>query len=228
MNISLPPTFKINEDQRKVNFVLDREKFEKAISQLNCRSVEVYTAMRTESGYKGEKLNNLFQGFCLSQDLSRNIIEFPLIQHVPAPIEPGEALLEIHRCTSVFYGDIEFKSPGRQDTGVAIGYVRTNGSLWPKAWDGDNVVYTDHHTIGAEYIDIIAVPHFDMAEDDFKTACEEAAEFTRQILQHKYTRVKTSLTIPCVGFEGHTGSLVRLTITHAEFMKDQARYKNGN
>jgi hypothetical protein len=226
MNISFPPKFKLSEDQRKVNFALDREKFEKAMSKLNCRAIEVYTDMRTESGYSGVRLDTLFQGFCLAQDLTRNIIEFPLIQHEPAPIEPGEKLLEIHRCTSVFYGDFEFTSPGRQDTGVSIGYVRTNGSLWPKAWDGDNIVYTDHHTTGAEYIDIIAMPHFDMHEDDFKTTCEEAAEFARQILQHKYTHVKTSLTIPCVGKDGRMASLVRLTITHDEFLKDQVRYKN--
>lgn len=226
MNISLPPKHKVAEDQRKVNFALDREKFEKAISKLNCRAIETITAQRTDSGYAhNNKLDVLFQGFCLAQDLMRNVIEFPLVQHEPAPVAPGEVLLEIHRCTSVFYGDYEFKSPGRQDTGVSIGYVRTNGSLWPKAWDGDNIVYEDHHRTGAEYIDIIAMPHFDMHEDDFKTACAEAAEYARQILQHKYTHVKTSLVIPCVGKDGHAASLVRLTITHGEFLKDQVRYK---
>ncbi len=234
MNIHIPLNYGLTEKQLRANKAVDREIFERAMVMFNTKAPEVYANLRTSTGYSDPKLDTLFSGFCIAQNMARGVIKSPLIEPEPAPLEPGQSTLPIHRCTSIYWGETEFKSPGRQDTGVSIGYVRAHGKLWPKAWDGDTIIYDDHTgehgNAGADYIDVVALPHFGMSDKgmaDFTETLQAAKDYIVGIMNNQHVHVKTLQEIPLANSDKvRTAWLVRLTVTHEEFMSDQIQLRS--
>lgn len=228
MNIYIPPTYTIDLRQRLINFTNDRADFEREMSARNTKAVEFYTAMRTKDGYTEPNLHHLFYGWLMCRDASRGIILPALIQPPQPELKPTQVLRTIYRTDTIWWGDTEFKSPGRQEYGVSIGYVKVRGNQWPYAFDVNTgqVIYDEYSdNIGAEYIDIVAVGSFDMHDDDFKTTMREAENFATLLMSDSNVRVKTHLTLCDPKASVNRCELVRLTITHDDFLADQARWK---
>lgn len=228
MNYYSPPTYTISTEQRRVNFTNDRADFERAMSSRYTKAVEFYTALRTKDGYSDTNLHHLFYGWLMSRDASRGVVIPPTIQPPQPIIKPTQILRTIYRTDTIWWGDTEFKSPGRQEYGVSIGYVKVRGNQWPSAIDVNTgqIIYDEYSdNIGAEYIDIVAVGSFDMNEDDFKTTMREAENFATLLMSDSNVRVKTHLTLLDPKASVNRCELVRLTIKHDEFLADQTRWK---
>jgi hypothetical protein len=228
-NIYVSPEYKISRKQRRINFTNDRADFERHMSLHFCKAVEFYAAMRTEHGYSDKNLHAMFMGWIYKCDAQRNIIEFPWITPPRAKLRPNCSVRDIIRTTTIWWGDLEFKAPDRQQTGVSVGYVKVTGKQWPVAFDMNHgqVIYEDvPNGSPADYIDIVAVASFDMNKDEYKTTQQECANFALSLLGDKYVHVKTHVSLkPHDEMDGPVrAELIRLTITHDEFLKDQTRW----
>ena len=226
--MNIPENRRLSAVQQRINFTKDRDGFERAMSMIQTKAPEYFAKFRTRDGYSDQQLNAAFYGWRLKCEDLRERIHPTTIQQ-PAPVlEPQQILGTIHRTLTVWWGATEFKAPDRQEFGVTTGYVMVQGRDWPKAvvLNHGQIVY-DRNPTGsqAEYVDIVCIASFDMAEDDFKTTVRACADYTLGIMSDRNVHVKTHLSLPDVQTpDGPVRcELVRIMITHDDFLADQAR-----
>lgn len=233
MNISAPMVIPENRQltiqQQRANFTKDRNDFERAMAHVNTKAPEYFSQFRTDTGYNQPQLHDTFCGWRLKCEEQRERIHSTLVKPEPVILEPTQFLGTVQRTPTVWWADTEFKAPSRQDHGVTTGYVLVQGRDWPQAvaLNHGQIVYERSATGSqADYVDIVCIGSFDVDDNGFQTAMLAAEEYTLNIMSNRYVHVKTHLSLPAVR-EGGGGpircELVRLMVTHEEFLADQAR-----
>lgn len=226
--MNIPENRRLSAKQQRVNFTKDQDGFERAMSMIQSKAPEFFAKFRTKDGYSEQQLQAAFYGWRLKCEDLRERVHPTTIQQTPPVLAPQQILGTIHRTLTIWWGDTEFKAPDRQQFGVTTGYVLAQGRDWPKAvaLNHGQIVYERSDTGSqAEYVDIVCIASFDMAEDDFETTVRAAADYTLGIMSERTVRVKTHLSLPDVKTpDGPVRcELVRLTIEHNDFLAEQAR-----
>lgn len=226
--MNIPENRKLSAHQQRVNFTEDRDRFERAMAMIQTKAPEFFSKYRTKDGYSDPQLQAAFYGWRLKCEDLRERVHPTTIKPQPIKLAPQQIVGTIHRTPTIWWGNTEFKAPDRQEFGVSTGYVLVQGRDWPKlvALEHGQIVY-DRNATGsqADYVDVVCVAAFDMADDAFATTLRAISDYTLSLMSDRNVHVKTHLSLPSV--ESPEGpvrcEVIRLMIEHNEFLADQAR-----
>lgn len=217
-----------DEKQFKAFFHKCRQDFEATLSGSQTLSAEALCEMRSENGYKNKDTDQLFRGFVMARSRDWRMLNYGMgndkVYREPELLPNKQFNYPIHRFTEFVWGDEKFVAPNRQTTGACAGYVLTYGDKWPVQINaGDYVLYDQTGGAGAEYVDIVTMLHFDHDRDGFVAGKKAASEFCQQIMESR-SHIRTSLELKYADDTWPNSYLIRLMITHNDFLAEQERW----
>lgn len=221
-------------EQICVNLAKDRADFEVSIrGRLGFTSQDLLDA-RTDDGYANEGMQLMFTGFQAARDMQRaasTAEELRMETHLLVNDDKGSTekerrSLPINLINEIKWGGRTYERPDPSTSGIRLSYVNATGNLWPVAFDRDSesVQYSvNSNMIGPDFIDLVfEIREMPVCLDSSKA---EVDRLIRQITQDQYgPMIKTILDLPLVGVAGSgvRAVVVRITITHDDFLAEQA------